>query len=225
MLDTLLVPGPEGQADDIAIAPIRDTDGAYIGAMATWALVTEQLRMEREAAELQARERELTVELQRKVDSLSKTLAAAAGGDLTARVDVTGDDAIGQMAAAVSKLLGDLRISVQAIAVNSESLAAAAEELQVVSSQMGSNSVETSRQVGFVSEASVEVSRNVETVSAASEEMSASIKEIARNAAEAAKVATQAAAKGTPYMKRTNVAPSVPASNPANLGNSIDVMA
>ena len=30
---------------------------------------------------------------------------------------VTGDDAIGQMAAAVSKLLGDLRISVQAIAV------------------------------------------------------------------------------------------------------------
>jgi methyl-accepting chemotaxis protein len=177
---------------ELAIAPIRDTDGTYIGAMATWGLVTEQLRMEREAADLQARERELTVELQRKVDSLSKTLAAAASGDLTARVDVDGDDAIGQMAAAVSKLLGDLRISVQAIAVNSESLAAAAEELQVVSAQMGSNSVETSRQVGFVSEASVEVSRNVETVSAASEEMSASIKEIARNAAEAAKVATQA---------------------------------
>ena len=43
---------------ELAIAPIRDTDGTYIGAMATWGLVTEQLRMEREAADLQARERE-----------------------------------------------------------------------------------------------------------------------------------------------------------------------
>jgi methyl-accepting chemotaxis protein/PAS domain-containing protein len=177
---------------DLQIAPIRDADGTYIGAMATWSLVTEKLRIEREASELQARERELTTELQTKVNSLSKTLAAAASGDLTARIDVHGDDAIGQMGAAVGKLLGDLRGSVQAIAVNSEALAAAAEELQVVSSQMGANSAETSRQVGFVSDASVEVSRNVETVSAASEEMSASIKEIARNAAEAAKVATQA---------------------------------
>ena len=177
---------------ELNVSAIRDTDGTYIGSMAAWSLVTEKLRVEAEAAEMNRREREAVDALQAKVDSLSKTLSLAASGDLTARIDVTGDDAIGQMAGAVGKLLGDLRGSVQAIAVNSEALAAAAEELQVVSSQMGSNSAETSRQVGFVSEASVEVSRSVETVSAASEEMSASIKEIARNAAEAAKVATQA---------------------------------
>ena len=58
-------------------------------------------------------------------------------------------------------------------------LRAAAEELQVVSSQMDDNSSETSRQVNSVSAASVDVSRNVETVSAGTDEMSVSIKEIA----------------------------------------------
>ena len=144
--------------------------------------------------EARERERGAAAELQDKVNALNTTLAAAAAGDLTAHVTVHGTDAIGQMGDAVGKLLGDLRGSIQAIAVNSEALAAAAEELQVVSAQMGGNSAETSRQVSFVSDASVEVSRNVETVSAASEQMSSSIKEIARNASEAAKVATQAVA-------------------------------
>jgi methyl-accepting chemotaxis protein len=177
---------------ELNVSAINDADGNHIGAMANWSLVTERLRIEREAKELQDRERAAAADLQTKVSALSATLAAAAAGDLTAQVTITGDDAIGQMGTAVGKLLGDLRASIQAIAVNSEALAAAAEELQVVSSQMGGNSAETSRQVGFVSDASVEVSRNVETVSAASEQMSSSIKEIARNASEAAKVATQA---------------------------------
>ena len=177
---------------DLNVTAINAADGSFIGAMATWALVTEQLRIEHEATQAQARERTAATDLQTKVDSLNITLAAAASGDLTAQVTVSGSDAIGQMGNAVGKLLGDLRSSIQAIAVNSEALAAAAEELQVVSAQMGGNSAETSRQVGLVSDASVEVSRNVETVSAASEQMSASIKEIARNASEAANVATQA---------------------------------
>ena len=177
---------------DLNVSAIRDADGNHIGAMATWALVTEQLRVEREAKELQERERAAAAELQAKVDTLSATLARAASGDLTAQVTVTGSDAIGQMGDAVAKLLGDLRGSIQQIALNSEALAAAAEEVQVVASQMGGNSAETSRQVSFVSDASVEVSRNVETVSAATEQMSSSIKEIARNASEAAKVASHA---------------------------------
>jgi len=177
---------------DLNVTAINAADGSFIGAMATWALVTEQLRIEHDATQAQARERTAATDLQTKVDSLNITLAAAASGDLTAQVTVSGSDAIGQMGSAVGKLLGDLRSSIQAIAVNSEALAAAAEELQVVSAQMGGNSAETSRQVGFVSDASVEVSRNVETVSAASEQMSSSIKEIARNASEAANVTTQA---------------------------------
>ena len=177
---------------DLSVTPIAATDGAALGRMMSWSVITDQVRLAAVANAAQERERAQAAELQVKVDSLLSTMARAAAGDLTVEVTVIGDDAIGQMGSAMSKLLKDLRVSIAAIAGNSEALAAAAEELQVVSSQMGSNSAETSRQVGFVSDASVEVSRNIETVSAASEEMSSSIKEIARNASEAAKVATQA---------------------------------
>jgi len=131
-------------------------------------------------------------ELRAQVDSMLVSLAAAARGDLTVAVDVAGDGVVAQMGLALKKLLGDLRVSVSSIATNSEALASAAEELQVVSEQMGANSAETSNQVNHVTEASIDVSRNVETVSTGAEEMSASIREIARNASDAAKVATQA---------------------------------
>jgi methyl-accepting chemotaxis protein len=137
-------------------------------------------------------EQAAAAELRAQVDSMLVSLAAAAGGDLTVAVDVDGEGVVAQMGVALKKLLGDLRVSVSSIATNSEALASAAEELQVVSEQMGANSAETSNQVNHVTEASVDVSRNVETVSTGAEEMSASIREIARNASDAAKVATQA---------------------------------
>ena len=205
---------------ELNVCAIRDADGTYIGAMATWSLVTDKVRVEREAAELHERERVAAAELAAKVAALDETLASAAAGDLTARVTVTGDDAIGRMGQAVEKLLGDLRGSIHSIAANSEALAAAAEELQVVSSQMGSNSAETSRQVSFVSDASVEVARNVETVSAASDQMSSSIKEIARNAAEAAKVATQAVEQA----KVTNQTVSLLGDSSAEIGQIVKVI-
>ena len=150
-----------------------------------------------EAADALATEQAAAFELQQKVDAILRSLDAAARGDLTVPVTVDGDDAVGQMGKALRTLLTDLRGSVAGIAANSEALAAAAEELQVVSEQMGANSAETSNQVNLVTSASVEVSRNVETVSTGAEEMSASIKEIARNASDAAKVATQAVEAAT----------------------------
>jgi methyl-accepting chemotaxis protein len=130
--------------------------------------------------------------LEEGVAEILHVVTAAADGDLTGEITTSGDDAIGQMGAGVAKLLGDLRESIASIGRNSEALAAAAEELQVVSEQMGANAAETSSQVSLVTEGSEEVSRNVETVSTGAEEMSASIKEIAKNASDAAKVAEQA---------------------------------
>ncbi|MBV1893321.1 MAG: PAS domain S-box protein [Ilumatobacteraceae bacterium] len=121
-----------------------------------------------------------------------EAVTAVAEGDLTVEIPITGDDPIGLMAQGVAKTVSVLSESISAISKNSEALAAAAEELQVVSEQMGANAAETSSQVSLVSEGSVEVSRNVESVSTGAEEMSASIKEIAKNAADAAKVAEQA---------------------------------
>ena len=177
---------------EVRVESVVDHAGNPLGYMSTWSDVSDRVRIEQDAAQVHERERIAADELASKVDDLSHTLAAAAAGDLTATVTVRGDDAIGRMGHAVDKLLHDLRGSVQAIAANSEALASAAEELRMLSSNMGQNSAETSRQVGFVTDASYEVTRNVDSVSSASAQMSSSIKEIARNASEAAKVAGEA---------------------------------
>jgi len=148
---------------------------------------SEQETMERQALELARAE-----ELRTKVDSLLDSVARAAAGDLTSSVEVTGTDPIGRVGEGLAKLLGDLRDSIASIAGNSEALAASAEELQVVSRQMSSNSTETSEQINLVRVASGEVSDNVETVSAGAEGMKESIREIARNAQAATEVVTQA---------------------------------
>jgi methyl-accepting chemotaxis protein len=81
-----------------------------------------------------------------------------------------------------------------AVRQNSQALAAAAEELQVVSVQMGQNATSTAREVDQIATASMQVSQSIDSVSAGAEEMSASIKEIARNASEATMVANSAVA-------------------------------
>jgi len=182
--------GPETL--DLLVSPIRDAGGSYIGAMASWEVITEKLRLERETEEAAERERVASEELRAKVDAMLEVVAAAAAGDLTKEVPVRGEDAIGQMGEGLAKLLGDLRESIALIGRNAEDLTAAATELQALSGQMGSAASETSTQANVVSSASEEVSANVETVATAAEEMSASIKEIAKNATDAAKVAGQA---------------------------------
>jgi len=84
------------------------------------------------------------------------------------------------------------RVRSEAVIANAQALAAASEELQVVSTQMGANSNTTSREVAQIAAASMQVSQSIESVSAGAEEMSASIKEIARNASDATNVANQA---------------------------------
>lgn len=80
----------------------------------------------------------------------------------------------------------------QAVIGNAQALSTAAEELQVVSVQMGTNSTATSYEVAQIAAASTQVSMSIDSVSAGAEQMSASIKEIARNASDATLVANHA---------------------------------
>ncbi|MGC3968839.1 MAG: PAS domain-containing methyl-accepting chemotaxis protein [Pirellulales bacterium] len=81
-----------------------------------------------------------------------------------------------------------------AVNQNSGMLAASAEELTAVSTQMASNAEETSAQANVVSAAAEQVSKNVQTVSTGVEEMNSAIREIAKNASDSARVARQAVA-------------------------------
>lgn len=177
---------------DLLVSPTYDGQRNYLGPMVTWEVITEKLATERKVKEAAERERSAAEELHRKVDSLLGTVDSASKGDLTKAVDVRGEDAIGRVGEGLARFLGDLRKSIQAIAQNATSLASASEELTAVSHQMGSAAEETASQANTVSAASEQVSKNVQTVAVGTEEMTASIREISKNAAEAAKVATNA---------------------------------
>ena len=129
-----------------------------------------------------------------KVDSLLATIGRAADGDLSAEVTVRGTDPLGRLGSGVGKLLADLRNSVRQIAGNSQTLAAAAEELHAVSAQMGSAAEQSSAQAQVVSSAAENVAADVQSATHATDEMSASISEIAHSASSATQVAHEAVA-------------------------------
>jgi methyl-accepting chemotaxis protein len=128
----------------------------------------------------------------RPVTAVRDGLVAMASGDLTAHVDATSTDEVGQMADALNQAAGSLRATVQATAESAHALAASAEELTASSESIAASAEEAASQAGTVSAAAEQISRNVQTVAAGSEEMGASINEIAQNASEAARVAGSA---------------------------------
>jgi len=125
----------------------------------------------------------------RPVTAVRNGLLAMAAGDLTAHVDVTSTDEVGQMATALNEATASLRTTISGAAESAQALAASAEELTGSSESISASAEEAAAQAGTVAAAAEQISRNVQTVAAGSEEMGASINEIAQNASEAARVA------------------------------------
>ena len=177
---------------DLRINPIVDQNGNYLGPLVDWLVVTEKVRLEKESNEAAEREQKQAEELKRKVDSLLVVVNAAAQGDLTHTITQNGSDAIGQMAAGLKTLLGNLKSDISSISESAQVLGSSSEELTATGQQMGAAAEETSAQANVVSGASEEISNSVQIVATGTEEMSASIREISQNASEAARVAGEA---------------------------------
>jgi len=159
-------------------------------------------------------------ELRQKVDSMLEVVAAAASGDLTQRINVSGNDAIGQMGEGLARFLDDLRGRISSIGETALSLNAAAEELSATSQQITANSEETTAQAQTVSEAGTQVNANLQTLSSGAEQMNSTIGEIAKNATEAAKVASQAVASA----ESTNQTVGKLGESSAEIGKVIEVI-
>ncbi len=177
---------------NLLLTAIYDDSGEYLGPMVTWAVITDQLRQAAELAETQRREREAAERLRSQVDLILGVVEAAANGDLTCKVPVSGEDAIGRMGEGLARLLERLRHSIGSIADNAHLLASASEEMTATCRQLSHNAQDTTARSRTVSDASRVVSENVQTVAAGTEEMTASIREIARNAEGASNVANEA---------------------------------
>ncbi|GAA3801843.1 methyl-accepting chemotaxis protein [Nocardioides panacisoli] len=145
-----------------------------------------------ERIERDSRERAAAEAQSAKVALILEAVQAAAAGDLTHELAVDGDDAAGQVAAALRTLLDTLRGSMGQISGTADTLSVAAQQLTTTSEGMGGGAALTSERAASASTASVQVSASIQTVATAAEEMTASIREIAKNATEAATVATDA---------------------------------
>ncbi|MGO8720125.1 MAG: methyl-accepting chemotaxis protein [Acidobacteriaceae bacterium] len=122
----------------------------------------------------------------------NEILQRMAANDYTTRVQGSYQGIFADVAKATNKTADTLTGSIRQIGQNSHALASSSEELSAVSNQMSANAEETATQANVVSAAAEQVTKNLQTVATATEEMTASIKEIARNANDAAKVATSA---------------------------------
>jgi methyl-accepting chemotaxis protein len=128
----------------------------------------------------------------RSLGRVQEVCRALADGDLTRTTALTSRDEPGQMGQALDTAMVRLRETVSTIDGSAGSLAGAAEQMSNVAMQIAASAEETSAQAQTVSAAAEEISRSVDSVSAGSEEMGAAIREISQNAAEAAKVASEA---------------------------------
>ena len=166
-----------GEWLSLVAAAIYDDNGEYSGPMVAWELITDQKKAAQREQENQERERQAEQDLRNKVDQLLSVVNAAANGDLTKEVTVTGEDAVGELADGLKKMLGDLRDII---------------------SQVVDGAAQFTEGSRVVSESAQTLAEGAQTQSASVEQMSASIEELTRsidavkdNAGEANKVATE----------------------------------
>ena len=161
----------------LSASAIYDADGQYYGPMVAWEVITEQKRAAQREAEAKRREQEQQEDLRQKVDQLLQAVRAAADGDLTAEVTVTGEDAVGELAGGLRRMLVDLRDLISQVV---EGAAQFTEGSRVVaeSAQTLAHGAQTQ-------------SASVEEMSAAIEELTRSIEAVKENAGSANKVATE----------------------------------
>jgi methyl-accepting chemotaxis protein len=118
---------------------------------------------------------------------------AEGDGDLTRRLDASGQDEVAQVAAAFNGFADQLQALVRSLGDQAHALAAAAGQLDTISASLGASAHdgrEKSEQAGVAAHGAT---ANANAIAAAATEMTASIQEISRGAAASLEVATATA--------------------------------
>ena len=145
---------------------------------------------------------------------------ALARGDLTGRLEISLKDEVGTLARAMNDMGLRLRGVFRRVSDSVGSLNSASEELGVVSGRVSSVAEETSAQAGVVASAAEQVNRSVASVATAAEQMTATIREMAGRAADAARVAGNAAGVAS----QTNATVVKLGTSSADIGNVVQVI-
>ena len=126
------------------------------------------------------------------VQDVQAVLGKLSDGDFTVELEKKYAGDFEQLKQAVNAMAKQVRTALVQIGAETGTLASASEQLGKVSQQMSASAEETATQANVVSAASEQVSTNIQTVATGADEMGASIKEIAKNTADATKIANNA---------------------------------
>lgn len=150
----------EGEYLALQASALYDKDGKFSGPMVAWSLVTDQVKTKQAEEARAQREREEQAELARKVEEILAVVRAAAEGDLTQRTNMDADDAVGQLAVGIDRMIADLRDII---------------------SQVVDSGIQFAEGASVIAENSQNLANGAQTQSASVEEMSASIEELTRS--------------------------------------------
>ena len=149
-------------------------------------------RLRDEQLKVAQKEQMQSMELQQRVDELLVIVDAAAKGDLSQHISVSGDDVVSQISSRLEQLFNNLRVSLGQIGESANTLKHASKDLTILSTTMSSSAEETSSQAASVSTSAQTIGDGFSSVSRAVSEMTATIESIADNASQASEVANKA---------------------------------
>jgi methyl-accepting chemotaxis protein WspA len=128
-------------------------------------------RMAQSIQENQKREQEATNELRSKVDSLLEVVVKATAGDLTGRITVSGNDAIGQLGNGLATMFDNLRVLLNRVQKAGIQVATSTTEIAASAKQQESTGVEQAQTSVEVLSTTKEISANTAQLLKAMEEV------------------------------------------------------
>jgi len=129
--------------------------------------------MAQQLDDAQLREQALTDELRAKVDSLMETVTRAAAGDLTSKVHVTGEDAIGRLGHGLSRMFDNLRLLLNNVQKAGIQVTTSATEIAASAKQQEATGVEQAQTSVEVLSTTKEISANTSQLLKTMEEATA----------------------------------------------------
>lgn len=165
---------------DLNVSALLDAEGAYMGPMVTWEVITDRKRAEERAAAVQQEIKERQEDLELKVREMVEVFAAVSQGDLTREIAVAGDDDLARLAQNAQQMLNDLRGLVKQI---SEAADQQTEGARLIAESSNG-----------LSEGSQSQAASVEEMTAAVEQLVASIESISKSALDSRQQAEETSA-------------------------------
>jgi PAS domain S-box-containing protein len=132
--------GPETL--ELNVSAVTDERGQFIGTMLSWSIITEQLALEKQVKDGAEQAQHQAENLRVTAEKILASVNAVAAGDFTQQLPAMGDDAMGQIAAALNKAIVSVRTALEGVREVSEQLADASGQLASASEEIATGAQE-----------------------------------------------------------------------------------